>query len=189
MISSRGLKCQRPLSFIFLLIGLYLLFYYFTLFWIGVTAKGHLYWPFAEEHLNYIQIFRYFLLNSAAAVCNLFGYQATVIGEYRLRITGGSGIRLVYSCLGYGVMSFYAAFVLAWPTKSLKEKWMPLFGGLLLIVFLNILRLALLPIIYTENPAAKDFPIDHHDVFNGILYLVVMVILYRWTKVPATRKS
>ena len=106
-----------------------------------------------------------------------------------MRITGGSGIRLVYSCLGYGVMSFYSAFILAWPAKSFKKKWLPMFSGLLLIIFLNILRLALLPIIYTEYPEAKNFPIDHHDIFNAVVYLVVLTVLYWWTRRPLEPKT
>ena len=172
---------NKYLQFLASFIALYLVFYYFTFFWIGIMAKGNLYWAFAETHLNYIELFRYFLLNSAKVICSLFGFKASIIGQFGMKIEGGSGIRLVYSCLGYGVMSFYTAFVLAWPTQVFKDKWVPLVTGLCTIIILNILRLAFLPMIFTTYPGARNFPIDHHDIFNGILYLIIAGMLYSWT--------
>lgn len=164
-----------------LFIGLYSLFSWFTIFWIGVTSKGNMYWAFAAESLNFVALFRRSLLFSAKEVCSLFGYETAFIGEFTLRV-GNRAIRLVYSCLGFGVMSFYAAYVLAWPSGSFLQKWVPLFSGLAFIVFLNVMRLALLPIIHIEYPSTRKFPIDHHDIFNVILYLVIAVMLISWTR-------
>lgn len=175
--------------FIFSFLGLYLLIYYFTVFWIGVMAKGNVYWQFADQHMDFISGFRYFLLHASKIVCTTFGYEAIVSGKYVMHIKGGSGIRLVYSCLGYGIMSFYVSFILAWPKKGIKEKWFPLIGGLAAIIFLNILRLALLAIIYTENPNAKSFPVDHHDVFNFILYAVIAGMLHWWLRPSSFPKT
>lgn len=170
----------KSFKFVVLFIGLYSLFSWFTIFWIGVTSEGNLYWAFAAESLNFVDIFRRFLLFSAKEVCSLFGYETAFVGEFGLRV-GNRGIRLVYSCLGFGVMSFYAAYVLAWPGFR-RDKWLPLLSGLTFIVFLNIMRLALLPIIHIEYPSTRKFPIDHHDVFNIILYLAIAVMLISWTR-------
>ncbi len=172
----------KKLRFILLFPGLYLLFAGFSLFWIGLTSKDNLYWPFADEHLNFVNMFRHFLLTSAKILCSTLGYETSFFGEYGLRVEN-RGIRLVYSCLGLGVMSLYAAFILTWPSPfPVRARWVPLLSGLAIITFLNILRLALLPILHIEYPGTRQFPVDHHDVFNTILYIVIAGMIYLWTR-------
>lgn len=176
------IRLSEQIRFILLFLGLYLFFSWCTLFWIGITSKGNLYWPFADEHLNFVNLFRRFLLGSAKTLCTLLGYETSFSGEYGLRV-GTTGIRLVYSCLGFGVMSFYAAFILAWPAPAfIRNKAVALVLGTSLITFLNIVRLSLLPVIHMRYPVSRNFPVGHHEVFNTILYIVIAGMLYSWTQ-------
>ncbi len=158
----------------------FLLFYfildYFTLFYIGITAPGNLYFPWLDQHLNYIRALRHLLLGTSAFLLQQMGY-VTYTSDILLYVYGHGGVKLVYSCLGYGVMSFFAAFVLAWP-KPIKSKALFLPVGLLLIQSLNIVRFILLSL--HGNKQLENLKIDHHSLFNLILYLMVMGILYWW---------
>jgi len=80
--------------------------------------------------------------------------------------------------LGLGVMSFFTAFVLSYPIKLKSKAWF-LTGGILGIQFLNIIRFVLLALFWNS---AKDRVIDHHAIFNIILYIIIAVTLYIWVK-------
>lgn len=168
---------ENPSSrFIITFLGLFLIFYCFNIFYMGITAPGNFYSPFLADNLNYIQWLRTLLLSVSSGILEWLGYQ-TLTTEYTLHIAGRGGIRLVYSCLGYGVMSFFAAFVLAYP-KPLKSKLFFLIFGLILIQALNISRFILIALYWRDLPFLGA--VDHHTLFNIILYLILIAVLYFW---------
>jgi len=170
-------KKLSPIRFVIVFVVLFLLFYYFNIFFFGITSPGNHYSAFLANHLNYISWLRHFLLMSSAGLLNLFGPGA-VYNEYDLLVAGHGTIQLVYSCLGLGVMSFFAAFVLAYP-KKLKSKWLFLVGGIVGIELLNILRFVLLAIFWDKK---GTHVIDHHTIFNILIYLIIAITLYFWVK-------
>jgi len=171
---------QNPTyRFLILLLGFFGLFHYFNLFYIGITAPGGVYVPFLAEHLNYISGLRYALIQTSEWILNILGY-TTFTTEFWLRVSGHGGVVVVYSCLGYGVMSFFAAFVIAWPNKSFKSKLWFLPAGLLLIQAMNICRFMLLALYWKKSIFRGR--IDHHDLFNVILYLFLLAAIYLWVR-------
>ena len=162
--------------FLIILLAVFSCLYYFNQFYIGITAPENIYIPFLDQHLNYISGLRYVLMHSSAWVLEQFGF-STFTTDYWLRVSGRGGVVVVYSCLGFGVMSFFTAFVIAWP-KSLKSKAWFLPVGLLLIQLLNITRFILLS-LYWKKSAFRGV-IDHHDLFNIILYLILLCVIYLW---------
>ncbi len=114
-------------------------------------------------------------MSATSFLLKCFGF-ATVNNEYQLRVAGSGGIRLVYSCLGLGIMSFFTAFVLAYP-KKWKDKLIFLFLGLLAIELLNIIRMAIVALFWSKQ--AQQI-IDHHIIFNGIIYIIICIVLYFW---------
>ena len=167
------------LKFILSFIVLSILFYAFNDLFIGATAKGGVYIPFLDEHLNYIKWWRHFTIESTATVLRWMGH-TVITNEYQLRVIGRAGFTLVYSCLGYGIMGIFAAFTLSYP-KPFKKKIIFLIFGLVLIQILNITRLVLLSLFWKRN--AYNLPIDHHDLFNLIVYLILILTTYLWIKV------
>ena len=166
-----------PLKFAAVFVVLFGLFYYFNIMFFALTSGGKHYTPFLAEHLNYIAGLRGLLLKSSAGILNLFGF-AAITNDYDLLVAGHGTLQVVYSCLGLGVISFFAAFVLAYP-----RKWMPklifLMGGIIGIEFLNVLRFVLLAIFWNKS---EHHIIDHHAIFNVTLYLVIAIVLYFWVK-------
>jgi len=170
---------QHPAyRFLMLFLGLFILLYYFNIFYIGIVTPGGYYSPFLDTYLNYIEGLRYVLLQSSAEILKLAGYQVFTTDIW-LRVVGRGGIILAYDCLGYGVMSFFTAFVIAYP-KALKSKLWFLPLGLVLIQSLNIIRFVLLS-LYWRHSGLKSF-IDHHDLFNIILYIALLGVMFVWVR-------
>ncbi len=166
-----------PLRFVFRFIVLFLLFYAFNLFYYGITSPGGHYSPFLDHYLNYIQGLRSLLLYVSTGLLKLLGFTA-IRNDYELLVAGHSSIWIVYSCLGLGVISFFAAFVLAFP-KPLKRKIIFLVTGIFAIEFLNVIRFMLLALYWNKN---ENKIIDHHTIFNIIIYIIVAISLYFWVK-------
>lgn len=165
------------ISFLFL----YLCFYYFNLLYIGLTAPGGFYVPFLDQHLDYVQGLRKVLIQTSATIIRQFDYELYTT-PVRLHVDRHGGIILIYSCLGFSIMSAFAAFVITWPGKSRKSKFFFLTGGLILIQILNIIRLIGLCLLGKQFPLKKE--IDHHTLFNIVVYLILILIVYLWIRNP-----
>ncbi|MBE7178755.1 MAG: hypothetical protein INR69_20310, partial [Mucilaginibacter polytrichastri] len=149
-----------------------------------LTAPGGYYVAFLDEHLNYVRGLRNLLLSASAGVLNLFGYH-TKTSVYELLVVGHGKIIVVYSCLGLGIMSFFAAFALSWPAPW-RVRTGFLFGGLIFIQLLNILRFVLLSLFW--NSASGVIPVDHHLVYNAIVYLVLVGVIYLYINHPKIKR-
>ncbi len=176
-----GIKVSEKAIIIYLIkfAGIFCLCYFGTLGMVGLCAPGKYYSAFADRYLDYISVLRASLLHAAKLVAGLFGYKTYFANEYNLRVVNGSGIIMVYSCLGIGVMSFWTAFVLANKSKVTDTiKW--LFGGLALFWFINVLRITLLLIAHNRKWPIPLF--DHHTWFNMAAYVLIFVLIWFYDK-------
>jgi exosortase/archaeosortase family protein len=170
-------KQNNPIKFAVWFIGLFVVFYYFNILFFGLTTPGGHYSPFLADYLNYIQALRWILLKCSALILRCFGF-ATITNNYELLVAGHGFIILVYTCLGLGVISFFSAFVLAYP-KPRKAKIVFLLSGIFFIELLNIIRLVVLALFWDKRTGAI---IDHHTIFNIFIYIVISAGLYSWVK-------
>lgn len=166
-----------PVRFALIFIILFLAFYYFNICFFGITSSGNHYSAFLATHLNYIGALRRLLLKSSALILNLMGFGA-ITNDYELLVAGHGTLQVVYSCLGLGLISFFAAFVIAYPKKR-KKKIFFLVAGIIGIELLNMLRFVLLAIFWNKH---EGHILDHHTVFNIFMYLVIAISLYFWVK-------
>jgi exosortase/archaeosortase family protein len=151
---------------------LYLLFPFFR----GVTAQeGGMYSPFVDNYFNIVKAFTTFLTSGARMLLELFQYEPQQLDYQSLRIGTSAGIIVNPSCLGWGVMSFWTAFVVAngggWQHKL---KWTVM--GLLFIIILNISRLALITLALFKHWQTIRY-IDHHFAFNILSYCIIGVLI------------
>jgi len=177
-------KQNNPIKFALWFIGLFLVFYYFNILFFGLTTPGGLYSPFLAKYLNYIQALRWLLLKCSAFILRCFGF-VTITNNYELLVAGRGAIKLVYSCLGLGVISFFSAFVLAYP-KPRNQKIIFLLSGIFIVQLLNITRLVILALFW--NKRAGEI-IDHHTIFNIFIYIVISASLYFWVKTDVAIKK
>ncbi|MBC7915748.1 MAG: hypothetical protein H7Y07_16690 [Pyrinomonadaceae bacterium] len=176
---------QNPTyRFLILFLGSFTFLYYLNLAFIGISAPGGYYVAILDQHFNYIRALTNFLLQSTVYVLNLLGYKTFTSNNW-LHVSGKGGFILAYECLGYGIMSFFTAFVLAYP-KPTKSKYLFLPAGLILIQMLNITRFVLLS-LYWRGSIFKGI-IDHHDLFNLILYACLLLVIYLWINFGEQKK-
>ena len=175
---------SKAVKFSITFIALFLAFYYFNIGFFSLTSPGSSHYnSFIAENFNYIRLLRHMLLLCTSFLLRCLGF-GTVINEYQMLVAGRGGIRLVYTCLGLGLMSFFTAFVLSYP-KVFKRKVVFLIAGLLVIQALNILRMALVALFWSRK--AQQI-IDHHIIFNGIIYVIIAIALYFWVTADDRKK-
>jgi len=150
--------------------------YFGTLAVIGISAPEGYYNPFIAHNLNYIDWLRTSLLLAAKKFLLLLGYKTYIADKYDLYMNSTNGIRIVYSCIGYGVMSFWAAFVIA-NTSSWIRKLQWLIGGWLVLWIINVLRISLL-LIAQHKKWEIPLGLDHHTWFNIAAYFLIFVLIY-----------
>lgn len=164
--------------FVVAFLVLFAAFYYFNIFFFNLTTPtASFYIPFIARHFDYIAALRSFLLSVSAGILQLLGFY-TIHDAFRLLTAGRGVLVLDYSCLGLGVISFFAAFVLAYPTKRCS-KVLFLIAGIAGIELLNIFRLVLLAVFWD---ARAQHVLNHHTIFNIVVYLIIAITLYFWVK-------
>ena len=154
----------------------FLFCYYGALFITGLAAPGGMYSSFIDTYVNIADWLRNSLIFGTQKIVSIFNIQTIRITDYELRIPFANGIKIVYSCLGFGVMSFWTAYIVA--TDALKSKkvlW--LFVGLILLWIINIFRISM--VLIAGNKGWK-FPLgmDHHTWFNIAAYLFIFTMMY-----------
>lgn len=164
------------LRYLIKFLTLFLIFYGFNIAYIAITSPGGIYSSFLDEHFNYINIWRSCYISTTAKTLELFDFTVHTTNT-SLKVQGRSGFRLVYSCLGYGIMSCFSAFALSFP-KPILLRITFLFSGITIIFTLNLCRFILLSLFY--NPDITILATNHHDIFNGILYLIILLMMNKW---------
>jgi len=96
-------------------------------------------------------------------------------------VVNGPLLRINYSCLGLGVMSFLASFVFAVPT-GVKETVKMLIIGIFSIYLLNVIRIAGLGLLFGYFQSQRYYFEYHHEIFNVLVYIIVFYMLYLWAK-------
>jgi len=173
--------------FLFKMFLFYLILNYFFMACTGLTTMGgRLYSPFILEHLDFISSFRRFLLWGGAQFASLMGYPSGYT-HYNLFVYGGSSVRMVYSCLGFSLMSAYAALILAWPAKWFYQA-LSLVMGLIAIILLNMMRLGGLAVLYTTGNYGLFKYVNHHDLFNIIVVVAAFLMFVIHIKYSASKK-
>lgn len=159
-------------------IGVFCILYFGTLAIIGLAAYGGLYSPFVDKYLDYVSWIKVSLIQATALILSFFHIQTHTEPGFLLRYEQGNAIIIAMSCVGYGVYSFWIAFVVANKGKFLKKlTW--IVGGVLGLWLINVIRITLF-----LTAINKDWPmplgIDHHTWFNIFAYALIflMICLY-----------
>lgn len=159
---------------------LYCILYYGSQAIIGLSAPGGYYSGFVQKYLNYPALLRKALLQCSQFFLEAMGYHTEMPDEYKVRMIGGKGVRMVYSCLGIGVSCFWVAFVLANET-TVKRKFLFAFLGVLFIFFINVARIVLL-FIAANKGKPMPFGIEHHTLFTVASYILVILLIIVFDK-------
>lgn len=150
--------------------------YFGTLAVIGLAAPEGRYSAFVDHYADYVSWMRWALLGASKWMMSFFGADTYITPDFHLRYVNGRGVYLAYDCVGYGVMSFWIALVLAFPGKWIKKAgW--LLSGLLILYVINVARISLFLYVTNKN-SEMPLGIDHHTWFNIFAYLAIFIMLY-----------
>lgn len=176
------------ISFIFFIpkfILLFGIFYSFNIAFIGITNPDGIYVHWLDTHLNYITFWRNMYISASSFVLEMLGY-TVYRNELGLSVKDHSGFKMVYSCLGYGLISCVSAFTLVFP-KPYKSKLIFLVIGISVINMLNTIRLILIALYYKTTPLTPDT--NHHSLYNWVIYSTLIIITYIWINTPYSKKT
>ena len=181
------MKDKTFLTYLLKFLLTFCILYYGTKAMIGITTPGGYYFAFAAKYFDYISGFRRLLLNGSKIVLQAIGYDVYLKDSYSIKMVNGRGVQVVYSCLGYGVISFWMAFIFANNTSCKKMlQWM--MGGVLVICLLNIFRISLM-LISVNKHWPSLFNLDNHTWFNIVLYCVLFVMIYLFDRSQQSGKA
>lgn len=172
---------KAAILFVVKLLFLYFLFSQGNLFMNSVVSEGgKFYNAFISENFNYIQGLRTLLITPAVWIIKLFGFYV-ISNQSDVMVVDGPLLRINYSCLGLGVMSFFTAFVIAFPAK-LKAKFRLFIMGTIMIYVLNVGRIAGLGLFLGYFKSQRNNFTYHHELFNVIVYLCIFLLLYLYIR-------
>ena len=172
---------KKAIKFALTLFILYIIFSQGNIFMNSVMSPGGRYYnEYIATHFNYIQGLKTSLIIPAVWIIKLFGFYA-IYNASDVMVVAGPYLRINYSCLGLGVMSFLAAFVLAFPA-SWKSTFKMLIIGLVTIYILNVFRIAGLGVLLGHFQSQRQNFTYHHEIFNILVYICIFVLLFFWVK-------
>lgn len=119
----------------------------------------------------------HFLLGITKMISSVFNFHGYIYGD---QLIGDSGaLALSKHCLGFLTMFVFAAPVYLTKKVNNKKKWKYIILGLLIIFFLNILRLTGVFIVAQLENGIEKANI-HHEVYNVIIYIFVLIGWVIW---------
>ncbi|ADB39508.1 exosortase/archaeosortase family protein [Spirosoma linguale] len=150
--------------------------YYFNIFYWGLTDPQNQYSYFLDHYLNYISWFQQSILYMANLLTHLAGLPTFVDLPQQIRTASGATVIISFDCLGFGVLSFWTAYIVA-QTGTWKNKLAWCLTGIGIIWFVNCCRIALLLFALEKNWPESQY-IDHHDLFNVAAYGIILTLMY-----------
>ncbi len=180
LVAKNIFKQNKFIRFTALFICIYLCCYYFIKIITGIAVPGGYYSAFTEKYFNIAAWMRSSLILTSKFFLSLIGTHTQRVDNYVLQVTGGRGVRIVYACLGFAVMSFWLAFIIASYT-NVKNKIVWLFSGLLLLWLINVIRISLV-LLATNKGWRFPFGWDHHTWFNIIAYSLIFCMIFLFEK-------
>lgn len=141
---------------------------------------GGYYSPFVSRYLDYPALLRLSLLHGTRLMAAVFGFDTFIRNAYVISFINGHGVRLVYSCLGYGLLSFWIAFVFANDGRFLKKMtW--IIAGCFFIWLINVVRITLV-LISSSQHWKLPVTMDHHTLFNITVYVAIFCMIWLFNR-------
>lgn len=171
---------KKFLWFVTKFLLLFVVLYYGTLAMIGLAAPGGYYSPFVEAKLDYVGWLKVSLMVGSKWLLSLFGIETVFEPGFLIRILKGRAVFIAMSCVGYGVYSFWIAYVVA-NTGSFIKKAGWVMGGLWMLWSINVIRISMFLVAINKN---KTMPlgIDHHTWFTIFAYGAIFAMIFLFDK-------
>jgi exosortase/archaeosortase family protein len=130
-----------------------------------VDPKGSYYSAFLAR-FSIIDLLTQAIIYPVKWLMGLLGY-AMENHDNIIRIAGSSGVKIAFPCLGIGIMIVLVSFIISYPLKGEKIKFIML--GLIAVHLINIARIFTILTVNHKYPALKG---NTHEYFNYIAWLM-----------------
>ena len=143
---------------------------------IGITSPGgKTYSPLLDHYFNVPRWLTWLIAKSSMAMLQLSGFTVYQFAPNNVTIMGSRGVTIIWACLGFGVMSFWTAFVTAHKaTWKFKLKWC--LSGIIIIIALNITRITLIALANHYHWLAIT-SLEPHATFNVASYILLFLLV------------
>ena len=126
-------------------------------------------------------------MNGTQLVAKIFGYTTFKEENFTVRVANSRGVIISQGCVGYGVMSFWSAYILSSKNNFIKKIiWCIL--GLLLIWIINVIRIGLF-LVAINKGWGMPLGFDHHTWFNIVAYLAIFTMIFFYEKSTLKNES
>lgn len=170
-----------PAKYILKFLGIFCVLYFATQVVIAMAApEGKYYSQLVANYFDYVSALKVSLMRGSAFILSLFGIATHEAPGFMLRMNGGRGVIIAYSCVGYGVYSFWAAFVIANRGRFLKKLWWVV-AGLFCLWLINVIRISLF-LTAINKGWPMPLGIDHHTWFNIVAYIFIFMMIFLYDR-------
>ena len=167
---------KEAFNYIIKFLLLFSLFYFGTKIIIGLSYKDGKYNPFVHDYLDYVSVIKKTLMFGAKVIAGLFGYATNYEPNFLIRVINKRGVIISQGCVGYGVMSFWLAYIISNHAKILKKiRWSLL--GIFIIWIINVIRIGLF-LVAINKDWKMPLGINHHTWFNIFAYIGIFILIY-----------
>ena len=186
-LSPRNLLQYFDIAYLLKFLLLFGGIYFFNLAYFGLTSPyGSYHMPFLENNLNYVSWLKTSILYTSNEISHLIGIDSYVRDFQTLKTVNGTGLGIAEACLGFGVLSFWMAYIIA-DNNNWKRKLLWCLGGMITIWLINCMRVAFM-LLAIEKNWELVITSDYHTAFNVIAYAFVFLQIFIYNKF-ATAKS
>src|SRR4051812_45635361 len=148
---------------------------------IAITSPGgKVYSPLLDNYFNIPRWLTFFISKSSMALLKLAGFTVYQRAPNNVTILGSRGVTIIWACLGFGVMSFWTAFVTAHRAAwKFKLKWC--LSGIIIIIALNITRITLIALANHYHWLSVT-SLEPHATFNVASYILLFLLVVWFTR-------
>ncbi|MEO6637006.1 MAG: hypothetical protein ABIN25_01945 [Ginsengibacter sp.] len=168
-------------------IGVFCLCYFGTLNIIGLAAPGNYYSPFVAKNLDYVSWIKISLMKGTEFILSFFSIQSHSEPGFLQRINNGRGVIIAMDCVGYGVYSFWIAFIVA-NNGTLLKKTLWIIAGVMGLWLINVIRISLFLVAINRN-WPMPLGIDHHTWFNIFAYMLIFTMIWLYDRSSKENKK
>jgi exosortase/archaeosortase family protein len=151
--------------------------YFGTLAIIGLASPVGWYSPTIAKYFDYVSWIKMSLIHATGFILSLFHIPTYIEPEsFLIGFPRGKAVIIAMDCVGYGVYSFWIAFVVANNgTFSKKALWIVF--GVLGLWLINVIRITLF-LTAINKGWPMPLGIDHHTWFNIFAYLLIFLMIW-----------
>ena len=171
------LDLKKPeLNFLFLFTPLILLWFFFYHYLYKID-------DFLNLEIDLLTNFSSLLSNQSNSLLSFFKFRTTTEVHGDMVITKildypfSHGVWIGEPCNGIKIFGLFTIFIIAFKGRSFDKLWfIPI--GIIVLHFINVIRVAILTYISATNPYILDF--NHNITFQLIVYLSMLGLWYWW---------